>query len=150
MKIKFHWGTGIALFYSCFAAFILYLVVMSNRQQIDLVSDNYYQEGLAHQQKIETIKQTAVLPYKPVVKADAVGRATVSFPSETAAQVSGQAHFFRPSDKYLDFILPLKNIDEHTTTADPLEPGLWRVRLSWTDAGQNYFQESTLVVSKKS
>ena len=48
-----NWGKWIIVSFVLFAAFIGILVVICVRQDISLVSKNYYQEELAYQQQID-------------------------------------------------------------------------------------------------
>lgn len=60
--LKLNWGAGIAVLYMGFVAMIVLLVVMSMRQKIDLVTDEYYAEELLFQGKIDKIKRAKHYP----------------------------------------------------------------------------------------
>ncbi|MCB9190933.1 MAG: FixH family protein [Flavobacteriales bacterium] len=47
------WGTRITLFYGSFVAFMLFMVVMAVQQDFDLVADNYYEQEIAYQDRID-------------------------------------------------------------------------------------------------
>ena len=59
--MKFNWGYKIVLVYSVFVAGILYLVVQSSRQQMDLVTDDYYAQEIRYQEKIDQSKRASAL-----------------------------------------------------------------------------------------
>ena len=59
--MKFNWGYKIVLVYCVFVAGILYLVVQSSRQQMDLVTDDYYAQEIKYQEKIDQSKRASAL-----------------------------------------------------------------------------------------
>ena len=42
---KFHWGHGIILTFVLFGAFMAYFYIQMTHQVIELVGDNYYEDG---------------------------------------------------------------------------------------------------------
>ncbi|WP_338768555.1 FixH family protein [Bernardetia sp. ABR2-2B] len=153
---KFNWGTGIFLFYSAFVIFMLSLVFMSMQQKIELVTENYYTEGIDFQRQINERKNVAALKAKPTIKQLENGNVEIKFPvsdSLDVDKITGQIAFFRPSDKDLDFSLPIKlTKPNHQLITEKIEQGLWKVKLSWTQEdriGNNkkFFQETILVAS---
>ena len=52
---KFHWGYGIALFFTAFVVFILTAVFTSTKENIHLVTEDYYAEELAYQKRFLTL-----------------------------------------------------------------------------------------------
>ncbi len=59
--MKLTWGTGIWAFYGLFVLMILAMVGMSIVQKIDLVTDNYYEEEVQFQGKIDKINRAKQL-----------------------------------------------------------------------------------------
>ncbi|MGL6269890.1 MAG: FixH family protein, partial [Chitinophagaceae bacterium] len=55
--MKFNWGYKIAVFYLVFIAGIMFLVIKSSRQQMDLVTTDYYAQELKYQDKIDQSKR---------------------------------------------------------------------------------------------
>ena len=51
--MKWNWGTKIIISFVLFGAFILYMVVQAFMMDFDLVSENYYQDELAFQDRID-------------------------------------------------------------------------------------------------
>ncbi len=144
---KFNWGTGIFLTYSAFVIFMLSLVFMSMQQKIDLVTENYYTKGVAFQSQINEKNNVAALTEKPTIKQLENGTIELKFPT-SEKNIKGEIAFFRPSDKDLDFTIPidLQNTSSQIIT-QKIQYGLWRVKLSWTQKGKKFYQETTLVAS---
>ncbi len=144
---KFNWGTGIFLAYSSFVIFMLSLVYMSFQQKIELVTENYYSKGVDFQNQINEQSNVAALTEKPTVKQLDNGNIQLKFPT-AEKNVQGEIAFFRPSDKDLDFIVPIQLQTENSQIiAQKIEQGLWRVKLSWSENNKKFYQESVLVAS---
>ncbi len=50
--MKFDWGHQLAIGMGIFMLFILVLTISMARSQVDLVSENYYQDEIEYQQQI--------------------------------------------------------------------------------------------------
>jgi hypothetical protein len=159
---KFNWGTGIFLVYSAFVVFMLSLVYMSTQQKLELVTENYYIKGVDFQSQINEQSNVAALIEKPTIKQLENGNVEIKFPSSDSSDslesekksiIEGEIAFFRPSDKGLDFTVPIKlQNSTNQLITQKIEQGLWKVKMSWTekDATGNdkkFFQETTLVAS---
>jgi nitrogen fixation protein FixH len=126
------------------------MVQQAMRTTVDLVSPDYYQQELAYGQRMQSVARTAALPAPVELTHDAAAREVqLQLPASLAGQaVQGQLHFFRPSDKELDFALPLQlsaDLQQHLSTA-AMRPGYWRVRLDFTAGEQAYFVEKELTI----
>lgn len=133
-----------------FALFVANLVRLTMQSDVDLVSKDYYQKELAYQQHIDQVKATQALPNQVHINhAASAEMVSVVFPlGHKTADLKGELVFFRPSDIKQDFSLPLAlNSDgqQHVPTTK-LSKGLWRVKLTWTEAGQAYFLEKDFTV----
>lgn len=156
---KFNWGTGIFLFYSAFVIFMLSLVFMSMQQKIELVTENYYTKGVDFQNQINEQSNVAALTEKPTVKQLENGNVEIKFPtsenseSKINSKISGEIAFFRPSDKDLDFTVPIQlEKESNQIITQKIEQGLWRIKMSWTEKDKTgndkkFFQETVLVAS---
>ena len=69
-------------------------------------------------------------------------------PTHLSTQLKGQIHFYRPSNAKLDFDLPLdlNPAGAQRVSTGKLQAGLWKVRVSWTSGGQEYFHDQSLVL----
>lgn len=152
---KFNWGTGIFLFYSAFVVFMLSLVVMSMQQKIELVTENYYTEGVDFQSQINQQSNVAALTEKPTIKQLENGNVEIKFPTaeNSESKIAGKIAFFRPSNKDLDFTVPIQlQATNNQIITQKIEQGLWKVKMSWTEKDKTgndkkFFQETTLVAS---
>lgn len=138
---KFHWGYGIGLFFTAFVVFILTAVFTSTKENIHLVTENYYAEELAYQERIDEIKNTSQLKGEVGIrmKEESV---ELSFPI-TKADIAGEIHFFRPSDAALDqkFNLALNTDGEQVISTENMASGYYKVKLTWQMEGKDFYKE---------
>lgn len=141
-----NFGKWIVVAFVLFAGFIATLVTVCVRQDIPLVTKEYYQEELAYQDQITRIENVNDLTRKPEISAS---NGTVSVSYESLPSISkGELRIFRPSDSALDETFPLEG--SGTTVQDftlkhPV-PGLYRARMKWEQDGKEYFVEKLIVM----
>lgn len=139
------WGKGILLVIIGFVGFILTLVVISVKQEdIQLVTENYYEKEIKYQDQIEREKSAAALNRK-VLEYDPQTKALIL---DLPVGANGNLQLFRPSDARLDQGLDL-NITEVGKTTVPLvklKAGYWRVQLTWTENGVEFYEEKKISI----
>lgn len=149
-KKKSKWGLGIALLYSAFVLFILSVVIFSVSQDFTMVEDNYYQKSLTYQEKIDQMQNSENLPDKPFIELNKdENKLTITFPDSLAESgISGTAHFFRPSDKHADQLLPIELSEMHVMeiSTNRFLKGSWVLKLSWESSGILFYQEENLTI----
>ena len=145
--MKINWGTGITIFMLIYMAGIVSVVIFAFQQDVNLVTEDYYQQELVYEDQITRIKNTEALPEKPtlelVKEADAV---RLTFPTDLEPE-EGTVLFFRPSDFTKDrkYKLDLNNQQTQAFDFSTMDSGMWKVKLQW-ELGQNsYYQEYTIV-----
>ncbi len=147
-KKKSLWGVGIAVLYGSFVIFILSFVIFSTTQNYVLVEDNYYQKSLSYQDKIDMLKNTENLAVKPNLLLDKENKIlTISFADSLAELgIAGTAHFFRPSDKRADQMIPisLDSNNQMTISTSRFLKGFWVLKLQWASSNTSYYQEENL------
>jgi hypothetical protein len=142
------WGIRITILYVGFVALIGTMVYLSMRQNVDLVSADYYQKELDFQNQLDRMNESKKLTTQPEVKAGA-DQVSILFPAEFRNQpISGNVHFYRAADASRDF-----QIDIAADTSglqkianDKFVSGAYTVKINWTAAGKNYYNESPLYI----
>jgi nitrogen fixation protein FixH len=143
--MKFNWGTGIALFYTIFAAVLIFAVIKSTSYDNSLVSDQYYADDLKYQEHyVKLVNSKALTEDLKIVRGKT--DVTLTFPEEVGA-VQGEIVFFCPSDSKQDFTLPVRPDAERRQSVpiEGLKPGLWKVKVDWQANGKTYYKEETVV-----
>ncbi|MFC3415515.1 FixH family protein [Algoriphagus hitonicola] len=137
------WGKGIILTIIGFVIVVMTMVVISVRMDgIELVTDNYYEQEIKYQDRIDEEKLTLAL-----------GRDVLVYESDTKSVIldlpvgsKGKLNLFRPSERALDqeLAVEIKDVGKKEVSIKHLKPGYWRVQLSWTENGENYYQEKKI------
>ena len=138
-----NWGTRIALFYSTFVVFMLGLVFLAFQQDFDLVSEDYYEQEIAYQGRIDQLTNASEDDQKVTVSKVEAGY-DLAF-SEKAEDV--KVHFFRPSDDTQDFKLEEAVVESVlSVSSEKFAMGKYLVKVEWKANGKTYFQEQDLFV----
>jgi nitrogen fixation protein FixH len=144
------WPYAIAGYFGLAIAGIAIFVTWAVRQNMDLVCADYYEHEILFQKQIDAVNRTRPFVRELNVAYDmANGSLLVRLPAMHAReQFTGKAHLYRPSNAKLDQSIDLKPADDGTQTIDAmhLAPGLWKVRLDWTTAGESFAFEQTVVI----
>ncbi len=146
---KLSWGTKLAMFASIYVIGILIFVGFSLTQDINLISKDYYPQGIDFQTKIDKIKNTQTLKEKVVVSQKA-GVIQVQFPEGMRSGVSGSIIFFRPSSSDNDLLSNIK-LDEtglQVFNSKSFINGRYAIKIDWTHQDKAYYQEEAIYLSK--
>ncbi|OWY21324.1 hypothetical protein C7N43_24160 [Sphingobacteriales bacterium UPWRP_1] len=140
------WGWRIAFAYCGFVVFMLFMVFLCMRQDVDLVAENYYEQELNYEQQIQKQKNAQRLEQNVQLQYQTGNnQITVRYP-KTAEPAKGTIAFFRPSDKTLDFSIPVQPDTGGIQIIDAaqLKNGLWRIKMEWSVGKTPYYTEKTI------
>jgi len=146
---KLSWGTKLAMFASVYVIGILFFVGFSTTQDINLISKDYYPQGIGYQSKIDKIKNAQTLKEKVVISQKA-GIIQVLFPEGMRSDVSGSIIFYRPSNSDNDLRSDI-NIDAaglQVFMADKFISGRYAIKIDWKHQDKVYYQEEAIYLSK--
>ena len=142
-----NWGKSIVLSFILFAAFIGTLVTVCLRQDISLVSKDYYKEELQYENQLTRLKNVSQLSSKPVIKVLENKTIQITFDRFNDME-NGELRLFRPSDSSKDkkySIVPTSNATQEFPTTD-LTPGMYRAKMQWTMNGKEFFLEEVIFI----
>jgi hypothetical protein len=144
------WAWGITGAYLVFAGLTLTMVAIAVMQRTDLVSEDYYQREIDHQQHIDRRARTQALPAGVAWSFSHEGDDLVlRFPQDHFTDSpEGQVYLYRPDNATLDRDYPIA-LDAYGQQRIPLAElafGRWHVRIEWHADGQQYFSERELQV----
>lgn len=139
-----NWGKSIILAFILFATFIAVLVTVCMRQDISLVTKDYYQEELKYQDQIERMSNAAALTHKPVITASAERRLTLSFDQLPNIE-TGELKLFCPANAAADKTFALRATPETTQVlGNSLPKGMYRARMTWRMQGREFYIEEII------
>lgn len=147
MKIRFNWGTGLAIALISFMVFIVYIAFIRPNVASQLVSDRYYEEEMKYQDIIDERNNANALPEKVFAEVLPAG-IKIHFPKTFRADnTTGKFHLLRPSDKLLDInkSLSLDVRSEELIPSRVLREGAYVIIIRWSSDNKKYFVEQPLV-----
>jgi hypothetical protein len=142
-----NWGKSIVLSFILFATFIGTLVTVCLRQDISLVSKDYYKEELQYDKQLARLKNVSLLESKPVIKVLENNTIQISFNGFSDME-NGELRLFRPSDSSKDkkySLTPTSSSTMEFPTMD-LAPGMYRAKMQWTMNGKEFFLEEVIYI----
>lgn len=139
--MKLNWPTMIVLSFAAFIVFILSFVVLTftdKRFDHDLVTDNYYGKELLLQEEINQQQQAFKLKLNPTIETTSGGIA-INFPPHLATEeVVGKVFLYRPSNRRLDFEIPISLSSSLMLIPDSmLVDGRWNLTVEWKVEGKD-------------
>ncbi len=146
--MKISWGVGITITIVVFTLISFWFMHFAFSQEVNLVRDDYYEEEIRHQDKMDKIKRTQNLevPLNIELEKEEI---VLNFPSIAKEKnISGTILLYRPADRNLDTSIPIETDSTLTQVikTNSILPGLWKVQVSWAIDSIKYFSEEILMV----
>lgn len=147
--MKINWGTGIVISFIIFIAFIMYMAVTmmsSDKYNHDLVTEEYYKKEIHYQEEIDAEKNSQLLSENIKVKTNSKG-IEIKFPKDLDyTGIEGTIIFYRPSNKNLDFEIPIELSSNTILIPDnKIVEGKWGITIDWKYEGVNYLYKDKIV-----
>jgi hypothetical protein len=144
------WPLGITLGAALCIGIYATFVVIACTHKSELVSDNYYDQEIRYQTRIDSQLRTAQLATKAsALYDDLAARIIVSLPTEHVGKAAGgEIVLFRPSEAGQDRVFqfaPDANGAQALDVAN-VPDGLYRLRFTWNVAGEDFFLDQKIVV----
>jgi len=141
-----NWGKWIVVAFLLFAGFMAVIVTISMKQDVNLVSSQYYQDDLDFQKQLNRKNNTASLARQPEI-ALTDQQLQIIFPEKTSIE-SGVIKLFRPSSGKLDqnFVLQPSAETTHVFALKPLDKGAYRIKMTWKMEDKEYYIEKFIVI----
>ena len=141
-----NWGKWIVVSFMLFAVFIAVIVTICMKQDVNLVSNQYYKDDLEFQQQLDRKNNTAALELQPEITLSEE-QLQVFFPGKVVVE-SGKIKIFRPADYKLDQNFELRQSSEPTQVfvLNPLDKGAYRIKMTWIAEGKEYYLEKFVII----
>lgn len=140
-----NWGKSIVFAFVLFAAFIGTLVAVCVRQDISLVSKNYYNEEGAYQARLAAAGNTSRLAQQPDIEVVEKYLLKVTISGLEDVQ-HGEVVLFSPATAKQDSTFRLRPGEKPFQLFDisAMKRGVYHARMSWTVNGQSFYFERTV------
>jgi hypothetical protein len=141
-----NWGKSIVLAFVLFAIFIGVLVTVCVRQDISLVTRDYYKEDLDYQSQMDRERNTEQLSEKP--KIELVDNHSIRVAFDFSKFDTGKLVLYSPSDIRQDKTFNLE------TTSSPfqifalgsLKKGNYTIKMIWSSNGKEFYFEKSIYI----
>lgn len=146
--MKINWGTSIVIAIAAFICFIMYMVitmVTDKRYNHDLVTEDYYQKELLFQGKINAANNAKGLS-SPIRVKKVTSGLKIIFPKDLDPKgIKGKVFLYRPSNKKLDFEMPISITDTYLLVPEKhLLGGRWDIDVSFTYKDKEYLHSQKI------
>ena len=142
------WPVGIVLSMATFMVGIIVAVFIMLKNDVPLVSDDYYAQEIAFQERIDKENRATEAGQTPIIKfLPATDAMEIRIPGfQPTALNAGKITFFRPSNPKKDFSMDLRPEANGTQWVDlrKVDAGLWVVQLDWSVDGKSFYYEENL------
>ena len=149
--MKINWGTGIVIAFTLFMSFILYFVIKvqsNSKYDNELVVEEYYKHDAKFGDEMVRIQNAQNLVEKPQIINEA-GEIKIIFPPQFEPKnIKGKVSLYRPSNKKLDFEIPISL--SNSTLLIPkksLVGGRWDINLNWEYDNKEYQSKNTIYLN---
>jgi len=141
-----NWGKSIVLAFVLFAIFIGILVTVCVRQDISLVTRDYYKEDLDYQSQMDRERNAEQLSEKP--KIEVVDNQSLRVAFDFSQFDAGKLVLYSPSDIRQDQTFNLE------TTSSPfqifslgsLKKGNYTIKMTWSANGKDFYFEKSIFI----
>ena len=146
--MKWNWGTKLAILFTIFASFILFLVYKCVNTKYELVSKEYYKDELRYQDKIDGQANANIL--SDIKVGQTKNLVIVTFPKEQKGmKAEGELWFYCETNEDKDRKIPVsidadgqQNIDKNT-----LAKGTYKVKITWDVSNKKYYSEKAITIN---
>ena len=141
-----NWGKGIAIVYIVFVLLIAGLVYLTTQQKFDLVSDDYYEQELKYQDKLDANNNVVALNDK--INFSLQGeKLTIELPSDLhTSNISGRLNCYYKADSKHDLSFDFKPDEngKQVWERNKFNQGFYIMKLSFNDGIKNYYVEKEM------
>ena len=142
-----NWGHKIIIVYGIFIAGIVTLVILSSRENQDLVTEDYYEQELKYQDRINEAANVHALSdtLKYAIQNDEL---IITLPNEmNGVQVKADVLLYNPTNKNADQRRQITTLNGMLSMPIALHTkGLQVVKLSWTTNEKKFYTEHKLIL----
>ncbi|HEX6891766.1 MAG TPA: FixH family protein [Chryseolinea sp.] len=141
-----NWGKSIVLAFVLFAIFIGVLVTVCVRQDISLVSGDYYNDELKFQEHMDRTRNADQLTHKPEIELLADHSLRVVFDFQQLD--GGKLELYSPSDISEDKIFNLETTNSpfQVFSLGTLKKGNYKVKMTWSSNGKEFYLEKSIYI----
>ncbi|MCD6019218.1 MAG: FixH family protein [Bacteroidetes bacterium] len=143
-----NFGNKIVILYLGFVSLIVTLVTLCYKQDVELVSSDYYAQEIQFQDKIDASTNARTSDYSIE---HAVTNKEITLTADSvllSADFKGTVTLFRPSDSKMDVTYPMNfSKQQQIIETKDLTRGVYKLQLSWVSNQKPYFKEEVIFIN---
>ena len=143
------WGTKIFFLYTGFILLIGTLVWKSTQSKVELVSEDYYEQEVGFQKRLDAQSATAALSQKPVVSVTEKSL-LIFFPQEfSGKEILAEVKLYHRANSALDKLFSGLSANHGTLeiSREKLPLTRYTMQIAWQCDGKSYYQEFPINLS---
>src|SRR5215471_10819356 len=144
-----NWGHKLTIVFVGFAALIGTMVYKCTQQKFDLVSDDYYNQELKYQDKIDGSKAASEI--SPVKISQTASDVIIQMPQELKGlSLKGDVWLYCANKAANDVKLPL-SLDANgimEINKSHIAGSRYTAKITWSGGGTNYYKELALIIKR--
>lgn len=147
-KMKINFGILIAIAYLVFVGGMVTFAIVASNQKNDLVTENYYDEAVVYQDKIEAVKNARQGGSNLIVSYSHSEHSIRIEKTNKNKNLNGEIYFYKPDDASADFHVPfsIRSEEELLPLKRKLNYGLWKIKAQWTEDSLPCISENKIFV----
>ncbi len=137
---KLNWGHWIAIVLGVFLMLNVIVVVFTLSQDVELVTDNYYEKELKYQDEIGKMNKALSIPDSLKLSLNNY-ELVIEYPQSILKnKISGKVHLYRPDQKKFDFDVDIKYDESgrQMISMSGKAPGKWKISVALNDGEHDY------------
>lgn len=142
-----NWGKWIIVAFVLFATFIGVLVTVCVRQDVNLVSKEYYKEELVYQAQLERIQNANALSEKPTLNVRTDRTLEIKLPQDSKVD-GGEVIIFSPSNPKQDARFKIKSSTGGDLQFDlsDMKAGHYKAKITWRVGSKEFYIEDSIFI----
>jgi hypothetical protein len=142
-----NWGYRILFVYGIFVGGMIFLAYQASKQNIELVTEDYYARELVFQGTIDEVARAAALS-TPVTILCNDHKLVVTFPKDfSGKEIAGELTLYYPANQKKDLTRPFRLTDKVLAIDLPADSGgLHYVKIGWVVEGVSYYAEKKIII----
>jgi len=145
--MKLNWGHKIAIVYTVFVGFMVFMLILSMQEDHELVTQDYYEQELQVQKKINASKNLGDAGFEvEITPAD--GEVLIYIKGmDSPENTIGKVNLYKPDDASLDESISLKLNEAGQMTFTPKgKQGRYIVSLDFEIDGVPFYREKDILL----
>jgi nitrogen fixation protein FixH len=143
-----NFGHKIIIAFILFISLIGFLAYRSIQEKIDLVAENYYEQEINFQNKIDEAINFKAISDNVIINENSENL-SITFINELKNKtIKGELEFYNPSDKSKDLRFPFEyNGNKVIVNKKLLAKGRYQMKLEFSFDGEHFFTEKNIMVN---